>query len=370
MTDEKEFYMQRAITLAEKGKGRVNPNPLVGAVVVKDGKIIGEGYHEYYGGLHAERNALKNCKESSEGATLYVTLEPCCHYGKTPPCTEAILEHRIRKVVVGMTDPNPLMAGKSIALLKSKGVEVEVGVLEKECMELTHIFRKYITTKIPYVLMKYAMTMDGKIATKTGKSKWITSEQSRKIVHEMRHQYTAIMAGIGTVLKDDPMLNTRIEGKKSPIRIICDSKLQIPLESKICQSAKEYPTIIACADAEQEKKADLEMLGVQVLEVSKEGRVDLKKLIEILGEQKIDSILLEGGGTLNESMLRENLVNEVHVFLAPKIFGGKGAPSPVEGCGICEVKDAKEFYLQDIRKIGEDVQLTYRKEVPKCLQEL
>ena len=263
-----------------------------------------------------------------------------------------------------------MVAGKGVRFLRAQGIEVEEDFMREECDALNPVFFHFIQTKRPYIVMKYAMTMDGKIATKTGKSKWITSEQSRKIVHEMRHQYTAIMAGIGTVLKDDPMLNTRIEGKKSPIRIICDSRLQIPLESKICQSAKEYPTIIACADAEQEKKADLEMLGVQVLEVSKEGRVDLKKLIEILGEQKIDSILLEGGGTLNESMLRENLVNEVHVFLAPKIFGGKGAPSPVEGCGICEVKDAKEFYLQDIRKIGEDVQLTYRKEVPKCLQEL
>lgn len=367
---QKKEYMLRAIELAKQGVGWTSPNPLVGAVIVKDGRIIGEGYHEKYGELHAERNAIKHLKESAEGATIYVTLEPCCHYGKQPPCTEAIAEAGIKKVVIGSRDPNPLVAGKGTRFLRAQGIEVEEDFMREECDALNSVFFHFIQTKRPYIVMKYAMTMDGKIATKTGKSKWITSEQSRKIVHEMRHQYTAIMAGIGTVLKDDPMLNTRIEGKKSPIRIICDSKLQIPLESKICQSAKEYPTIIACADAEQEKKADLEMLGVQVLEVSKEGRVDLKKLIEMLGEQKIDSILLEGGGTLNESMLRENLVNEVHVFLAPKIFGGKGAPSPVEGCGICEVKDAKEFYLQDIRKIGEDVQLTYRKEVPKCLQEL
>ena len=368
MTDQE--YMLRAIQLAKKGEGWTNPNPMVGAVIVKDGKIIGEGYHKKYGELHAERNAIASLTESAEGAVIYVTLEPCCHHGKTPPCTEAIIEQKIRNVEIGSRDPNPKVAGKGVQMLREAGVTVVEDFMREECDALNPVFFHFIQTKRPYIVMKYAMTMDGKIATKTGKSKWITSEQSRKIVHEMRHQYTAIMAGIGTVLKDDPMLNTRIEGKKSPIRIICDSRLQIPLESKICQSAKEYPTIIACADAEQEKKADLEMLGVQVLEVSKEGRVDLKRLIEILGEQKIDSILLEGGGTLNESMLRENLVNEVHVFLAPKIFGGKGAPSPVEGCGICEVKDAKEFYLQDIRKIGEDVQLTYRKEVPKCLQEL
>ena len=368
MTDE--FYMRRAIELAKKGRGWTNPNPMVGAVIVKNGRIIGEGYHEKCGELHAERNAIASLTESAEGATLYVTLEPCCHYGKTPPCTEAILEQKIARVVIGSRDPNPKVSGKGAKILREAGVRVEEDFLREECDALNPVFFHYITTGLPYVVMKYAMTADGKIATKTGASKWISGEEARSLVHEMRHDYMAIMAGIGTVLKDDPMLNTRIEGKKSPIRIICDSRLQIPLESKICQSAKEYPTIIACADAEQEKKADLEMLGVQVLEVSKEGRVDLKKLIEILGEQKIDSILLEGGGTLNESMLRENLVNEVHVFLAPKIFGGKGAPSPVEGCGICEVKDAKEFYLQDIRRIGEDVQLTYRKEVPKCLQEL
>ena len=366
---QKKDYMLRAIELAKQGVGWTSPNPLVGAVIVKDGRIIGEGYHEKYGELHAERNAIKHLKESAEGATIYVTLEPCCHYGKQPPCTEAIVEAGIKKVVIGSRDPNPLVAGKGIQFLRAHGIEVEEDFMREECDALNPVFFHFIQTKSPYVVMKYAMTMDGKIATKTGKSKWITSEQSRKIVHEMRHQYTAIMAGIGTVLKDNPMLNTRMEGKKSPIRIICDSRLQIPLESKICQSAVTYPTIVACAYAEKEKKENLEKLGIQVLEVPRAGKVDLIKLMEKLGEQKIDSILLEGGGTLNESMLRENLVNEVNVFLAPKIFGGSEAPSPVGGCGICEVKEAKEFYLQDIKKIGNDVRLIYRKEARNCLQE-
>lgn len=372
---QKKDYMLRAIELAKQGTGWTSPNPLVGAVIVKDGRIIGEGYHEKYGELHAERNAIKHLKESAKGATIYVTLEPCCHYGKQPPCTEAIVEAGIKKVVIGSKDPNPLVAEKGVQFLRTHGIEVEEDFMREECNALNPVFFHFIQTKRPYVVMKYAMTMDGKIATKTGKSKWITSEQSRKIVHEMRHQYTAIMAGIGTVLKDDPMLNTRIEGKKSPIRIICDSRLQIPLESKICQSAKEYPTMIVCAYAEKEKKENLEKLGIQVLEVpqkelpKEEAKVDLAKLMEILGEQNIDSILLEGGGTLNESMLRENLVNEVNVFLAPKIFGGREAPSPVGGCGICEVKDAKEFYLRDIKQIGDDVRLIYRKEALKCLQE-
>lgn len=372
---QKKDYMLRAIELAKQGVGWTSPNPLVGAVIVKDGRIIGEGYHEKYGELHAERNAIKHLKESAEGATIYVTLEPCCHYGKQPPCTRAIVEAGIKKVVIGSRDPNPLVAGKGVRFLRTQGIEVEEDFMREECDALNPVFFHFIQTKRPYIVMKYAMTMDGKIATKTGKSKWITSEQSRKIVHEMRHQYIAVMAGIGTVLKDDPMLNTRIEGKKSPIRIICDSRLQIPLESKICQSAEEYPTMIACAYAEKEKKENLEKLGIQVLEVpqkelpKEEAKVDLAKLMEILGEQNIDSILLEGGGTLNESMLRENLVNEVNVFLAPKIFGGREAPSPVGGCGICEVKEAREFYLRDIKQIGDDVRLIYRKEALKCLQE-
>lgn len=277
--------------------------------------------------------------------------------------------------MIGSKDPNPLVAGKGVQFLRAHGIEVEEDFMREECDALNPVFFHFIQTKRPYVVMKYAMTMDGKIATKTGKSKWITSEQSRKIVHEMRHQYTAVMAGIGTVLKDNPMLNTRIEGKKSPIRIICDSRLQIPLESKICQSAKEYSTIVACAYAEKEKKENLEKLGIQVIEVpqkelpKEEAKVDLVRLMEILGEQKIDSILLEGGGTLNEGMLKNDLVNEVNVFLAPKIFGGSEAPSPVGGCGICEVEEAREFHLRDISQIGEDVRLIYRKEALECLQE-
>ena len=373
---QKKDYMLRAIELAKKGEGWTSPNPLVGAVIVKDGRILAEGYHEKYGELHAERNALKNLKESAEGATIYVTLEPCCHYGKQPPCTEAILEAGIKQVVVGSRDPNPLVAGKGIRFLREHGILVEEDFMRKECDELNPVFFHFIQNKRPYVVMKYAMTMDGKIATKAGKSKWITSEESRKIVHEMRHKYRAILVGIGTVLKDNPMLNTRLEGKKSPIRVICDSKLLIPLESRICQSAKDYPTIVACANAKKEKKEELEKLGIQVVEVPQEGetktkaRVDLIKLMEMLGRQNIDSVLVEGGGTLNESMLKQDLVDEVNVFLAPKLFGGKEAPSPVEGSGICEVKEAKRFHLYKIQQIGEDVHIVYRKERTTCLQEL
>lgn len=213
-------YMQLAVELAKKGRGHVNPNPLVGAVIVKDGAIIGQGCHEQYGELHAERNALKNCRISPEGAKMYVTLEPCCHYGKTPPCTEAIIESGISKVVIGTLDPNPLMAGKSVDILKKHGISVEVGVLEQECRELIRVFRKYITTGRPYVLMKYAMTMDGKIATRTGASRWITGETARAHVQETRNEFPAIMVGVNTVLKDDPLLTCRMENGRNPVRII------------------------------------------------------------------------------------------------------------------------------------------------------
>ena len=241
MTDRD--YMTRAIELAEGGVGYTSPNPLVGAVIVKDGRIIGEGYHERYGSLHAERNAFASLKESAEGATIYVTLEPCCHHGKQPPCTEAIVENKIARVVIGSRDPNPLVSGKGTAYLREHGILVEEDFMREECDRLNPIFFHYITNKLPYVVMKYAMTLDGKIATVTGASKWISGEESRHMVHELRHKYRGIMVGIGTVLADDPMLNCRIEGLRSPVRIICDSHLAIPLESNICKTAKEYDTI-------------------------------------------------------------------------------------------------------------------------------
>ena len=234
-----EAFMRLALSLAEKGMGRTSPNPMVGAVIVKDGRIIGQGYHEAYGGLHAERNALLSCSESPEGADLYVTLEPCCHYGKQPPCTQAILAAGIRRVAVGCTDPNPLVAGKGIALLSSRGIQVTEPVLEEECRKLNRIFFHYIRTKRPFVVLKSAMTLDGKIACATGDSRWVTGETARAQVHRMRGRYRGIMVGIGTVLADDPMLNCRVEGGVDPVRIICDSNLHIPLASQIVKTASE-----------------------------------------------------------------------------------------------------------------------------------
>lgn len=408
-------YMKRAIELAVRGRGMTNPNPVVGAVIVKDGKIIGEGWHQKYGGLHAERNAFASLTESAQGADLYVTLEPCCHYGKTPPCTDAILGHGIRKVVIGSRDPNPKVAGKGAKLLRDAGVIVEEDFMREECDRLNPVFFHYITTGTPYVIMKYAMTADGKIATKTGASRWITGEAARGEVHKLRSECMGIMAGIGTVLADDPLLNVRLADtlkqeadflqniRRNPLRIICDSHLRIPLDSQICRTAREYPTMIACAAEQredkfqgswsvqgqksiqgrendqqtenilrqkdvrqqekdqQEKIRRLTELGIEVVCLpGEDGKVDLRQLMRYLGEKGIDSILLEGGGELNDSALRAGIVQEVRAFIAPKLFGGAGAKTPVGGIGVELPGQAVKLTLDEIRRTGEDLELIYR----------
>lgn len=348
-------YMRLAIELAARGRGWTSPNPMVGAVIVKDGEIIGKGYHEKYGSLHAERNALKDCVSSPEGAVMYVTLEPCCHHGKQPPCTDAILESGIRRVVVGSSDPNPLVSGRGIEILRSAGVEVETGVLKDDCDALNPVFFHYIRTGTPYVVMKYAMTMDGKIATVSGLSQWITGEEARRRVHEDRHNYSAIMAGVGTVLADDPMLNCRVPGLKSPVRIICDTKLRTPIDSRIVRTAREYRTLIATCEAQGEKTAPYESAGCEIITVpERDGHIDLKYLMKKLGEMKIDSVLLEGGGTLNWSALECGVVNRVQAYIAPKIFGGAAAKSPVSGAGVISPDGAIRLKNSVITRIGED----------------
>lgn len=355
-TEEDKRYMYRALELAKKGEGWANPNPLVGAVVVKEGRIIGEGFHERYGSLHAERNALLNCGESAEGAALYVTLEPCCHYGKTPPCTEAIMESGIKRVIVGCVDGNPLVAGKGIELLKKAGIEVTEGILQKECRELNRIFFHYIKNKMPFVMMKYAMTMDGKIAAYTGASKWITGEAARRRVQEDRGKFMAIMAGIGTVLTDNPMLTCRIEGKKGPVRVICDTKLRTPLDSALVKTAKEVPVILAVGCVDREKQEPYIKAGCEIWEIPvKEKSIDLSVLMKKLGERGIDSVLLEGGGTLNYSALKEKIVNVVQAYIAPKLFGGAEAKTPVEGKGIERVEEAFHLKNSQISFCGEDI---------------
>lgn len=358
MTEER--YMRRAIELAKQGLGWTSPNPMVGAVIVKDGRVIGEGYHARCGQLHAERNALGNCTVDPAGATMYVTLEPCCHTGRTPPCTEAILERGIAHVVVGSRDPNPEVAGGGVAVLREQGVKVTEDFLREECDALNPVFFHYITTKTPYVAMKYAMTADGKIATRTGASKWITGEAARQHVHALRHRYTGIMAGIGTVLADDPLLNCRMEGGRQPVRIICDSRLQLPPDSQICRTAGQYRTIVACAGGNREKIAALERLSITVLDVpGPDGRVDPVRLMAELGAREIDSILLEGGGTLNEAMLQAGLVNKVYAYIAPKLFGGREAKTPVEGQGFETPDTCVLLRPPQMTILGSDLLLEY-----------
>ena len=334
--------MERAIEIAKKGTGKTNPNPLVGAVIVKDGRILAEGYHACYGSLHAERDAISKLKESAEGADMYVTLEPCCHYGKQPPCTLAIIENKIKNVYVGSSDPNELVAGKGIKQLRDAGINVVEHVMKEECDALNTVFFHYITKKMPYVVMKYAMTADGKIACDSGASKWVTGEMQ-------------------TVINDNPSLTCRLENGNNPIRVICDSNLRIPLDSEIIKTAKDVITIIATTSQDKEKIDTIKSFGAEVVTVSKNkaGKVDLFELMEKLGEMKIDSVLLEGGGNLNQSALKAGVVNHVQAYIAPKIFGGRGRYTPVTGDSV-DVPD-KAYMLRNtgIEMLGEDILIEY-----------
>lgn len=352
--------MQRAIELAQKGQGFTAPNPMVGAVIVKNDKIIGEGFHKICGGLHAERNAIASLTESAEGAEMYVTLEPCCHYGKTPPCTEAIIENKISRVYIGSRDPNPLVSGKGAKILREHGIEVVEDFMRDKCDEINPAFFHYITTKTPYTAIKLAMTLDGKIASYTGASKWITGEKARKHVHLLRGGYSAVLAGIGTVIADDPMLNCRIEGLHQPLRIILDSELRIPLDSKLCKSAKEFPLMIACCRVTEKKKNALEKLGAEVCILpGKNGRTDINELMKLLGERGISSVLVEGGGTVNEAFLKCGAVSHVYAYIAPKIMGGASAKTPVEGLGAASPEECAVLKNMKLSRFGEDILLEY-----------
>lgn len=394
--NEHERYMVRALELVARGAGWTNPNPQVGAVIVKDGRIIGEGWHTAYGKLHAEREALAHCTEDPRGATIYVTLEPCCHWGKTPPCTEAVIEAGIARVVVGAPDPNPLVAGKGFEVLREAGIEVIEDVLLGECRAINEVFFHYIQTGLPLVIAKYAMTLDGKIATRTGASRWITSEAARAKVHEDRHRYAAIMVGIGTVLADDPELTSRIPDQetKSPLRVVVDSLARIPLTSKLVQTAREIPTLIAvAAQAPAERIAALEEAGCEVFvspvestssasiveqsvsktvakaaQYAEHDCVDLPALLAYLGKEKaVDSVIVEGGATLLWSFFSEGLVDRVQAYIAPKIFGGAGVPSPVQGLGVETPASAIRCSTPTITRLGQDILLEC--EVQKCLPE-
>jgi diaminohydroxyphosphoribosylaminopyrimidine deaminase/5-amino-6-(5-phosphoribosylamino)uracil reductase len=365
---EHEYYMKRAIDLALTAKGYTSPNPMVGCIVVKDGVVVAEGCHERYGEYHAERNALLKCKEDVHGAELYVTLEPCCHHGKTPPCTDIIIEKGIKKVYVGSLDSNPLVAGKGVKILQEAGIEVEVGILEAECLAMNEIFYHYIEHQTPLVAMKYAMTLDGKIAAYTGDSKWITCEESRAYVHELRKEYAGIMVGIGTVLADNPMLNCRIAKGVDPIRIVCDSNLRTPLDSNLVKTAREIPVIVAYTEQEsiesedyealQERKRLLEENGVTCICTGTSSQVDLKVLMQELGKRKIDSVLIEGGASIHASALEQEIVDKVYAFVAPKIIMGETAKSPIGGKGIEKMQNSISLKRVSWKQIGNDICMT------------
>ena len=383
---EHSFYMERAIQLAKRGTGFTNPNPLVGAVIVKDHRIIGEGWHARYGDLHAERNALKHCTEDPAGATIYVTLEPCCHHGKQPPCTEALAESGIRRVYIGSRDPNPLVSGKGVAFLREHGIEVIPDFLREQCDQLNSIFFRYITTKMPYTILKYAMTADGKIACAGGASKWVTGEAARAHVQQTRKRVAAVCVGIGTVLADDPLLTCRCENPSQPVRVVLDTRLRIPMESRLVQTAKEVPVIVFCCAPDKDKKAALEAAGVTVLEakllpkeeldelfmqfgefqLSKEelnGRhISLRNCLEQLGQRGLDSVLIEGGATIHAAALQEKCCDLVQVYVAPKLFGGDGL-SPIGAMGIATPDEAVLLSQPAVTRLGQDLLLEYtRKE--------
>ena len=353
MTDEK--FMYEALRIARNAQGRTSPNPLVGAVIVKDGKIIAEGWHRQAGTPHAEIHALNMAGDLARGATLYVTLEPCSHFGRTPPCTQAIINAGISRVVAAMSDPNPKVAGRGFELLRAAGVEVEVGLLEAEARRLNEVFIKWITRRLPFVTMKFACTLDGKIATVAGESQWISSEASRRFTHHLRDINDAILVGVGTVLADNPSLTTRLVEGKNPVRVIVDSNARTPLESKVVADNSAHTIVAVTANAPADKVSALKARGVEVITAGNSERVDLEELMHALAEREITSVLVEGGGTIHFSLLRAQLVDKVFAFIAPKIIGGSCALTAVEGAGFAKLSEAVELNDITATKLGEDI---------------
>ena len=356
MDDER--WMKRVLRLAEKGRGRTSPNPMVGAILVKDGRAVGDGYHAKAGEPHAEIIALRKAGEEAKEATLYLNLEPCTHYGKTPPCAPVVIEAGVRRAVIGMEDPNPLVKGRGVEALKRAGLDVYVGILEKECRRLNEAFCKYILNKEPFLILKVAATLDGKIATRKGESQWISGEASRRFVHRLRDQVDGVIVGIGTVLKDDPMLTARVKGGKDSYRIILDSRLRIPENAKVIEISPSKTIVATTELAPGEKVERLEKKGVRVLILdSKKGRVDLKPCLFKLGEMGMMSLLVEGGSQLNGSFLDEGLIDKIFFFLSPKLIGDPQAPGMFDGHGVTSLKEAIPLNELKVRRIGEDLLL-------------
>jgi len=352
-----EYYMRKALSLARRGLGKASPNPMVGALIVRNGQIIGRGYHRRYGDVHAEINAIQDANEDISGATLYVTLEPCCHHGKkTPPCLDTLLKYNLESVVIGTVDPNPRVNGRSVEILNRRGIETRVGVLNEECHKLNEVYFKYIQTGVPFVTLKFAQTLDGRIASVTRDSRWISSEPSLKLAHRLRSFNDAVLVGIGTILTDDPQLTVRLVKGRNPLRVVTDSRLSIPLGSRILRDQKSAPTIIATTKlADREKLSSLRRMGIEIMEVKEdgEGEVSLRDLLKSLGQRNISSILVEGGATIITSLLRQELADKLLVILAPKLMG-RGIDA-VGDLGILNVDRTLKLSFAQTYRSGEDL---------------
>jgi diaminohydroxyphosphoribosylaminopyrimidine deaminase/5-amino-6-(5-phosphoribosylamino)uracil reductase len=356
MNPSDEFWMRRALALAEKGRGHVEPNPLVGAVVVRDGREVGAGWHQKYGAAHAEVNAFAQAGEAARGATLYVTLEPCCHHGKTPPCTDAVLRTGVQRVVAAMADPFPQVAGKGAAILRAAGIHIEFGLCATEARRLNAPYLKLLASGRPYVHAKWAMSLDGKIATRTGHSQWISNDASRRRVHELRGQMDGILVGIGTALADDPLLTARPAGPRTAVRVIVDSQARLPVGSRLVATAREVPLLIAVTGAAPpDRIAKLQACGVEVLTLPGDaaGKLSLTALLDELGRRRFTNVLVEGGGTLLGSLFDERLIDEVYAFVAPKVIGGDA--EAIGGAGLTAMRDALSLREANVRILEGDV---------------
>ncbi|MCH2182098.1 MAG: bifunctional diaminohydroxyphosphoribosylaminopyrimidine deaminase/5-amino-6-(5-phosphoribosylamino)uracil reductase RibD [Mariniblastus sp.] len=355
--EQDENWMRRAIDLARRGQGRVEPNPMVGCVLVQGNQLVAEGWHRQFGGDHAEVDALNHAVGPTRGATAYVTLEPCCHHGKTPPCIEALIQAGIQRVVVAQVDPFEQVSGKGMAALREAGIETEVGVLEAEAKFLNAPYLYRIRSGLPWVIAKWAMTLDGRIATRTGDSQWISNETSRQRVHEIRSRVDGVMVGIGTALADDPLLTPRPAKSRQPTRIVADSNARLPLDSKLVGSTKDFPCLVAVGPgAEQRRCEQLASLGCEIWRGQQEQADErLEPLLTELSNRGMTNLLVEGGGRLLGSLFDQNLICETHIFIAPKITGGHDAISPIGGIGIEQLADAHLFSTTNLEELDGDI---------------
>jgi len=348
--------MRRAIDLAVRGLGRVEPNPMVGAVIVRGGRVIGEGWHRRFGGPHAEVEALRACRGTAAGATCYVTLEPCCHFGKTPPCTDALIEAGIRRVVAAVRDPFPRVSGGGFRQLRAAGIRVDVGLLRDEAAWLNAPFFKLQQAGRPWVILKWAQSLDGKIATRTGDSKWITSAASRRAAHEIRGRVDAIVVGVNTVIADDPELSCRlVRAKRRAVRVVLDTHARTPLTSKLARTARRTPTLIVTGDAKSARARRLSRAGCDILELPiRNGRPRLDRLLDALGRRLMTNVMVEGGGGVLGAFVDEGLADEADVFLAPRLIGGRAAVGPLAGTGPAKMSDLPNVRVIEDRPVGSD----------------